>query len=84
MLSQHFCQMLAAKALRNCTLDKMSAATFHHDWGNTKQMEPQTCLGLSGHDALTSLSEAQSSFDGRCEAELGKETQKAISSNEKA
>lgn len=35
MLSQHFCQLLAAAAFPNCdaTLDKASAASFDHEWG---------------------------------------------------
>lgn len=41
MLSQHFCQLLAAAALPNCaaTLDKMSTAPFDHHWGECETSE---------------------------------------------
>lgn len=41
MLSQHFCQLLAAAAFPNCaaTLDKMSAASFDRDWGEYETNE---------------------------------------------
>lgn len=63
MLSQHFCQLLAAAALPNCaaTLDKMSAASFDRDWGEYETSEkPRTCFGLSGHIAPSNLSKTQS------------------------
>lgn len=35
IFSQRYCQLLAAAALSNCaaTLDKMTAASFDHNWG---------------------------------------------------
>ncbi len=90
MLSQHFCQLLAAAALPNCaaTVDKMNAASFDPDWGNTKKSKPPYLFGLSGHVAPSSLSETQSLLsrlivDVRQKWREKKVSEKVIYSNEK-
>lgn len=70
MLSQHFCQVLAAEAFPNCaaTLDKMRAASLITERGNTKTIEPSDLLWFV--IICYSLKPHRNTSDGRCDTEL--------------